>query len=620
MLCRAQSRYIHQLLTLLIHLRLHLLIQSFFRSCDYGSFVLPLTWIGCFAVIHTASPQVNTSLTSRFKFDTKEDETDNTAAQSSLNSGIIARHSQLARDPIFAPPLKAIKNTFASCKRAEVKKLIFTSTAHVFGPATPFYTHTHKQDNSMYTSHPPYMENQLSAALSPYVGTVDYSHLQVLLTIEELVDSLPLKTRFSIVSIHPSTLLGPLWESSKVAHAARLNDGDKGSDNDRYSNNREHKHHSLKPSPPHSPSLPLSSASSASPSSSSFMSSLHRENKYTNVNEMIWSMLTGQHWLIPPVYFTCVDVRDVARAHIAALESSIMGGRFILSNHGGIWCRDVLSVVQLVVRNNIERIHARLLHRYSQRRARRRQLAVLGGDEGASLSSRRKCFGFLCCSWVACCCRSQSKVSTPSTDVDNTNLNIRSENTSTLSQGNVRNGEEMKKDGLRIKKLLDVERNEGAEIQREETLLKAYKKVKSKLPYAHTTPQWMFSLQSYIDDDVLDYLRKDNTKRHPGFHGELICYELEFEYKHNNTLHRSIHDAVESLMRVRCDEVLFGSKEYSAGSTHDAAVTMRTSQKRREACIFSCMRSFRLILSAVFIFVFLSSLVQDLDGIKNILL
>lgn len=57
-------------------------------------------------------------------------------------------------------------------------------------------------------------------------------------------------------------------------------------------------------------------------------------------------LMTGKFPLIPNFHFGVVDVREVARAHVAALEDGEASGRYILSNRG-MWMRDMAHELRL---------------------------------------------------------------------------------------------------------------------------------------------------------------------------------------------------------------------------------------------------------------------------------
>lgn len=57
-------------------------------------------------------------------------------------------------------------------------------------------------------------------------------------------------------------------------------------------------------------------------------------------------LMTGKFPLIPNFHFGVVDVREVAKAHVAALENEDASGRYILCNRG-MWMRDMAHELRL---------------------------------------------------------------------------------------------------------------------------------------------------------------------------------------------------------------------------------------------------------------------------------
>eukprot|EP01087_Luapelamoeba_hula_P018004 TRINITY_DN5737_c1_g1_i2.p1 TRINITY_DN5737_c1_g1~~TRINITY_DN5737_c1_g1_i2.p1 ORF type:complete len:410 (+),score=72.87 TRINITY_DN5737_c1_g1_i2:69-1232(+) len=68
----------------------------------------------------------------------------------------------------------------------------------------------------------------------------------------------------------------------------------------------------------------------------------------TGSNQLISLLLNGEYPLIPPLNFQSVDVRDVARAHVAVLESPDAHGRYLTTNSpkGGVWAADMAHILR----------------------------------------------------------------------------------------------------------------------------------------------------------------------------------------------------------------------------------------------------------------------------------
>ena len=61
---------------------------------------------------------------------------------------------------------------------------------------------------------------------------------------------------------------------------------------------------------------------------------------------MVERILSGKDPMVPPLKFETVDVRDVARAHVAALDDPTTAGERFVLVAGGLWMADIARIAR----------------------------------------------------------------------------------------------------------------------------------------------------------------------------------------------------------------------------------------------------------------------------------